>query len=260
VSNEKQAFNRDGFLLKKNFLSKTNVKTILKSAKSVFKPHLSPELTFKDGMVRLFNEDLNAFINCGKICQHTVDLHKLCVSDKMMSQIKKLGIESPVICTRPVLFFNSRSLAKSEVYYKTPPHQDWRSMQGSLNAIVVWVPLVDINIDLGALEVIPGSHKWGLVAGDLENGFGTCKDVSDDQFTSIKVEAGDVLFFSAFLVHRSGNNVTERIRWSCHFRYNDLNEATFKDRKYPCPYKYGPQPELITPNFPNKELLLEQFK
>ena len=34
-------------------------------------------------------------------------------------------------------------------------------MQGSLNAIVVWVPLVDVA-ELGALEIIPGSHLWGL--------------------------------------------------------------------------------------------------
>jgi len=237
-------FEEQGFILKKAFFSKDQIALVLKSAQDVFTPHLSD-----DGMVGLFNRDLKTFINCGKVCQHSVQLHRLGVSDKIIDELSNLDVKDPVICTRPVLFFNSRYLATKEVYYKTPPHQDWRSMQGSLNSVVVWVPLMDIYKDLGAIEVVPGSHRRGLVAKDLVDGFGVC-EVDDSEFKSVTVEAGDTLMFSAFLIHRSGDNITDRIRWSCHFRYNDLSEKTFIERGYPCPYTYGPEPELITPDFP----------
>ena len=125
-------------------------------------------------------------------------------------------------------------------------------MQGSLNSMVVWVPLVDIPKNLGALEIIPGSHLDGLHAcvTDDQHMKMAPGEVDDDDFVSVETELGDALFFSSFLVHRSGNNTTNNIRWSCHFRYNDLAEQSFIDRGYPYSFLYKPQCELLTPNFP----------
>jgi ectoine hydroxylase-related dioxygenase (phytanoyl-CoA dioxygenase family) len=170
-----------------------------------------------------------------------------------------LGLEAPVICTRPVLCFHTRQLAKDEVFYKTPPHQDWRSMQGSLNAVVVWVPLVDVDEKLGALRVLPGSHRDGLRDSEPDEWFRHIEGLRPEDFISIEVKAGDALFFSAFLVHASGDNVTDAIRWSCHFRYNDLAEPTYRARGYPVPYVYKPQQEQLTAGFPTPDQLRQLF-
>jgi ectoine hydroxylase-related dioxygenase (phytanoyl-CoA dioxygenase family) len=132
-------------------------------------------------------------------------------------------------------------------------------MQGSLNAIVVWVPLAHVSKELGALEIIPGSHLGGLQESRQDEWYRHIEGLRDDQYESIEMQAGDVLFFSAFLVHRSGDNVTDSIRWSCHFRYNDLDEPTFISRKYPNPYTYAPQQELVTKDFPSVEHLQQAF-
>ena len=132
-------------------------------------------------------------------------------------------------------------------------------MQGSLNATVIWVPLVGIDTELGALQLIPGSHLLGLQDSTEDEWFRHIERTNDDQYISVEVKAGDALFFSAFLIHRSGDNTTDSIRWSCHFRYNDLNEQTFIDRKYPNPYVYKPEQRLITDNFPDKPLLSGYF-
>ena len=133
-------------------------------------------------------------------------------------------------------------------------------MQGSLDSVVVWLPLVDIDRALGALEVIPGSHRWGLLEADLVDGYGNLREPLDEaQAVAAEVERGDALFFSTFLVHQSGVNSTDSLRWSCHFRYNNLRERTFVERGYPHPYIYRPQEELITPDFPGRELLAELF-
>jgi phytanoyl-CoA hydroxylase len=265
----KESFEEQGFVRLNGFLNKQDVERVRVDAKWVFLKQMvsggfisNPDVDerqFELAMTRYFSDDPDGFVNCGKTCQHLISLHRLSLHEQIVEKLIDLGIKRPNICTRPVIYFNSRHLAKSEVYYKSPPHQDWRSMQGSLNAMVIWVPLADVSKDLGAIEIIPGSHVWGLQDSREDEWYRRIEGLSDAQYHSVVVSAGDVLFFSAFLVHRSGNNTTDSIRWSCHFRYNDLEESTFVSRKYPNPYIYKPQQELITSGFPSVDQIYKVF-
>jgi ectoine hydroxylase-related dioxygenase (phytanoyl-CoA dioxygenase family) len=268
--NQRRFYNTNGYVHLKSFFDKATAAAVREDAKAVFTRQMRhrgqlpdrdvSEREFETALYQFFREDTESFVNCGKTCQHLVSLHGLALSEPLIAKLHDLGIETPNICTRPVMFFNSRHLAKSESYYKAPPHQDWRSMQGSLNAMVIWVPLIDIGKDLGALEIIPGSHLSGLLDSVEDDWYRTIEGTSDDQYITVEVEAGDALFFSAFLLHRSGDNITDSIRWSCHFRYNDLAEPTFVERKYPNPYIYKPEQELITKDFPSKTQLRQLFQ
>src|ERR1043166_965013 len=114
------------------------------------------------------------------------------------------------------------------------PKRDWSS------------DVCSSDLDLGALEIVPKSHVLGLLESVENDWYRTVEGTADDKYVSVEVKAGDALFFSAFLLHRSGNNITDSVRWSCHFRYNDLAEPTFIERKYPNPYIYKPEQDLIT--------------
>jgi ectoine hydroxylase-related dioxygenase (phytanoyl-CoA dioxygenase family) len=179
-----------------------------------------------------------------------MSLHRLSLSDEVLSILHDLGLGDPNISVRPVMFFNSPHLAQQEFYWKTPPHQDWRSMQGSLDSVVAWIALVDVDAELGALEVVPGSHRRGLIADRFVDGFGQTDVFDDSDFTAVETRKGDALLFSSFLVHRSGTNRTDAIRWSAQFRYNNLAEETFVERGYPHSFIYKASEELITPDFP----------
>ena len=127
---------------------------------------------FNELLFTFFETDLASYINCGKQIQHLISLHKLSLNDKVQKTLKDLGLQFPNISTRPVTFINHKKLSKAKVYHTVDSHQDWRSMQGSLNSIVIWVPLMDINKDLGALEILPKSHQNGLKSGHFDQGFG----------------------------------------------------------------------------------------
>lgn len=219
------------------------------------------EEQFNEFLYRLFQDDIECLANCGKQVQHLISLHKLSLNDKIIHKLNLLGLKSPIISTRPVLYFNHPKLAKQKVFYKVDAHQDWRSMQGSLNALVVWIPLININKDLGALEIIPKSHLRGLRTNHIDNGFGMVSLNEDEskEFLSVEVNVGDALIFSSFLIHQSGENISSQQRWSCHFRYNDLDENTFIERKFAHPYIYKPLEELITKDFPLAEDLLKIY-
>ena len=259
-------FKTNGFVLAPGFFRREEVERVRNDAKNVFLAQLlrhgiltgsnPTETEFEVALFEYFERDLQEFMNCGKQIQHLVSLHRLSLDQRIEQVLREtLGLKVPNISTRPVLYFNSRLLAKEEVYWRVFPHQDWRSMQGSLDSIVVWVPLADVDVKLGALEVVPGSHKLGLMTSEVVNSFGKVDRFNDNDFVSVEATQGDVLFFSSFLVHRSGVNVTDSIRWSCHFRYNNLAEQTFIERGYPHAYIYKPQEELITAGFPSEELL-----
>ena len=158
-----------------------------------------------------------------------------------------------------MLFSNSKHIALQNIHHTIPAHQDWASMQGSINSVVIWIPLIDIDQDLGALQYVPGSHKEGLLSKNLVNSFGFVDKYTDEDFISQDFKIGGIFVFSSFLVHRSGNNITDNIRWSCHFRYNDLQDVNFKNRGFPHAYIYKPIDHYLDTNLNTKQLLYNYY-
>jgi phytanoyl-CoA hydroxylase len=264
-------YRKSGFVLCRGFFTTDEVAQIQDDAMRIFAVQMtrlgivsSPEvrgLEFEEGMFKLFESDLSRFTNCGKQAQHLISLHRLSLDPRLVQALNELGLDFANISTRPLLYFNHPRLAKKEVYWRLGLHQDWRSMQGSLDSCVVWVALTEIGRDLGALEIIPGSHLAGLADAEMTDGYGLidASSVDESSLVAVEVERGDALFFSSFLLHRSGTNVTDSIRWSCHFRYNNLSEKTFVARGFPHPYLYQPQAELITEGFPTRQQVEASF-
>jgi ectoine hydroxylase-related dioxygenase (phytanoyl-CoA dioxygenase family) len=155
---------------------------------------------------------------------------------------------------------NSRYLTKGSNHWKLGAHQDWRSGQGSLDSAVIWFPLVDCNHDLGVLQLVEGSHKKGLMASNGVSYEGSLQqDYPDELYKEFDLKVGDILIFSALLVHRSGENTTKNIRWSVQYRFNNLDESTFIKRGYPHTYDYKPQENLVTPDFPKVDQITKIF-
>ena len=265
-----RGYREQGFTLARGFLPAAELDAVRADAREVFlaqmrrrglaEPGEPDERAFEAALYRFFAADLDGFVQCSQQVQHLISLNRLGVDERVVAALRGLGLASPSISTRPLMLFNSRHLATREVYWRLPVHQDWRNMQGSLDAVVVWLPLVDVDRDLGALEVLPGSHTWGLLEAQVSGGYPAIGGGFDEsQFIPCEMLRGDALFFSAFLLHRSGTNATDAIRWSCQLRYNNLREKTFLARGFPHPYIYKPREELLTPGFPSREELEELF-
>jgi phytanoyl-CoA hydroxylase len=263
----KEQFNKDGFVILRNFLDKDVVAGIYREAREIFAEQIrrvtgktvdiDDRDAFENAMFEFFEKDFTAFVNTGKTVQHTISLHRLALDEKIVNVLKEIGVEKPVIGARPAMQFNSRFLSKDgSKHWKLDAHQDWRTGQGSLDSTVIWFPMVAAGAEIGALQVIPGSHKAGLLEAST-SGYqgGITAELKENDFVQTEFEVGDILVFSAFLVHQSGNNVTRNIRWSVQLRYNNLAEPTFIERGYPMAYIYKPEPDLVTPNFPTVQQL-----
>jgi hypothetical protein len=232
----------EGYIILKNFFDPNIIDNIRKQAKKIFQlqfDYFGYDESFDSNMIKLFSEHQEIFINCGKLIQTgLIELYELAIDKKLISQLKKLGLSFPNLCTRPVLFFNHPKLAKEEIYYKTPPHQDWPSMLSSSDSVVVWVPLVNVNHKNGSIILWPKSHLMGVLPNKIVGGFAKV-EIGGDSIQP-ELEVGDIIIFSTLLVHSSGDIVNDTIRWSCHFRYTNMEDNNFLKSGFPNPYIYKP--------------------
>ena len=99
-----------------------------------------------------------------------------------------------------------------------PPHQDWTFVdETKYCSCTFWVPLVDVDMDNGALGIIKGSHKF--FDHHRPSPSPQAKSaLSDHIFTIfpyleiIEMKAGEALVFDNRLIHASPPNTTEHTR------------------------------------------------
>lgn len=118
-----------------------------------------------------------------------------------------------------------------------PYHQDAGS-QWHLDRdpeITVWTALDKASIDNGCVQVVPGSHKLGLLSerGHTITPEQEAEHAPDEKSIFLEVEAGEAILLHNLLLHRSGINKTERPRRAFSVCYMDaatrrVNDATFQ--------------------------------
>lgn len=161
------------------------------------------------------------------------ELHSL-IDEDFLDKIKKVsGIKIPAFTSKPIVrVYMPKNIGTT----KTVPHIDYPSHRGSKNAVTVWFPLQSLNPKSGTLMVLPGSHKFKTISGSIERGTVKRLDISnrdyDNQMEHLIIKSGEAIVMSQFLVHSSGNNSSNMIRFSIDFRLNDLSEKSYALRKY----------------------------
>ncbi len=108
-------------------------------------------------------------------------------------------------------------------------HQDYSFNIGSSNSVTIWIPLQDTSITEGALLCSPGSHKSGI----FENAKGIIPDRFEFDFESVPVKLGEALIFNQKLVHKSGVNTSDNVRFSVTLRFSDLSDIDYLRRGCP---------------------------
>jgi ectoine hydroxylase-related dioxygenase (phytanoyl-CoA dioxygenase family) len=252
----KQEFFENGFVLIKNLF---DISSVVSDICKVFKTYTNNDsMDFDELAKQLFTADFDGFIGCTNSCQYLPSLFSVACSKPMIDTLNDIGIQEPIINTRPLLSFSSKYIAKQEYYWKIPAHQDWESMQGSLNSVTCWTPLVDVDISLGPLHIVKHSHKKGMLL-HKDIGVPVLKDEINEKFDVYPMKAGDAVFFNAFTVHKSGVNRTGKIRLAAHFRYDDCKEPSFIKRKFPRHRIETRKKGLLYPDFPTSQEVQEYF-
>lgn len=130
----------------------------------------------------------------------------------------------------------------------TTAHQDLVYIGGAASTVTAWVPLRACAAHRGALRVLVGSHRDGLVKNVPDVSVsGARADVADDdpRWASADVEPGDVILFSAMTVHGATHN-TSGLRLSADFRYQSASDPIASRSLVPTGFPAVPDwPELL---------------
>ena len=193
------------------------------------------------------------YVNAARMTQDLPSVHQVLTDGRLVAMAKFLGLSHPVISTKASVHIMADDLAVPGGYHRSPPHQDWRSNQGSLDNLVLWIPLTPVRGN--GLEVIRGSHKYGLLP--TTDHMQTPEVVDPERlgpWEKIDCDPGDVVAFSSFLVHRTAAGPGLRIAIST--RFNNAVEPSFVKRGFPSHYRTTQRTDVEwNPNadhFPNR--------
>ncbi len=267
----RRQYAKDGFCHIPNFFPLAEIQQIYDDEMELFAYQMRryglPEADWRDpdglqrNLVALFNTDMQAYLGAARQSQLLPSIHNMTTSPRVVELLHSLGMETPVVSTKPVCHYTTEALKIPGGYNRTPPHQDWRSMQGSLDGVVLWIPLIDIDELSYPVEIIPGSHNLGLTKTVPHVSTPMVKDerVNDDDFIAAYPKRGDLVVLSGFLVHRTSDSGDERVRVAMSLRYNNAAEPSYIGHGFPTPYKYSYQLELLFEDFPAENQVRDMF-
>lgn len=213
------AYERDGYLIVKNFLSTPEVEKLYGIATG-------------DAILRKHAFDLND--QTGKKTKLTLwynpgdDAYGLLTRSRRIVNATDRLLEGET----PVCHFHSKLMVKEpKIGGAWEWHQDygyWYKNEFLFpdQMMSVMVAITVATRENGCLQIIGGSHKMGRV----EHGFageqvGAAQKYVDLALKTmpliyVELEAGDALFFHSNLLHRSAANLSDTARWSLISCYN----------------------------------------
>lgn len=102
----------------------------------------------------------------------------------------------------------------------------------SLRMVNVWAPLVPASVKNGCMQFVPGTHKLGVVPHEKREYYLEIAqeelDLRLGQAVSIEVDPGDVVLFHNLMFHCGLPNRTRTVRWSMDWRYQDATQPTMR--------------------------------
>jgi hypothetical protein len=244
-------FKKDGFCVKSIFTNE-ELNSISDTFKDILCMQMSKmRLNYTNDInedIRLINsKDPNALNEVLQMVRNSSDGHRLAASKALEDTGSNLlSSKNKVIISGPSFFINIPSLNTRK--YTFHSEQNWYPKRR--NFLNVWVPLIYDRIDGTSMEVCIGSHDKDWFYFSEYSGYGEKveKDaniqyeipdnfISNYERTIPDVKLTEALFFDGKLVHRSIDNLTQRVFFTIVFRIFDYgNDLTLSSNWADIPY------------------------
>ncbi len=127
-------------------------------------------------------------------------------------------------------------------FMSTPWHQDsafyTEDNTERLFTVAAWIPLLDIRMENGPLQVLRGGHRAGLLQHRLaakhgdEGSFHLFieeDDLPEAEIVTCEVNMGTVVFFYQITPHRGLENTSDKVRWTLDLRWRQ--PGLYQDRE-----------------------------
>ncbi len=222
TKSELEAYDRDGFILVKNFFDAEKLKHVIKMVDELI------AMPDRVGFIWKFYEDLSSN-GAGKILDRIENYTFL------VDGWKGLIAEGELRDRSSELFGEDAILFKDKINFKYPggrgfkPHQDmhgdWQIYAEKF--LTASIALDRCTIENGCLYVSAGDHKRGLFGKMWEPIPDELLKKENIKWIPLEMEAGDVAFFDAYTPHYSERNLSKIRRAMIHLTYNNKTAGDF---------------------------------
>ncbi len=261
-------FADDGFCVIRNIANKNLIDNIISQFKETVIHQLSlNRIDFAVGLdldyyIRLLaTNNLPAYFSCIKAAETFYSMYELMVCSEIKKICASAGFHTISMPIRPAIHIVdpviSRLILKQNGFHELPQHQDWSALQSSIDTLVFWIPIIDIDDSTPGIELAPKSHLLGHLPTKAHQFGHTIVDsfqIDDQQFVKPHLFAGDLLVFSSFTVHRSESSLSfaeNASRIALSFRASNINDLDFATRNYHRSYQttivYDHGKSLVSP-------------
>ena len=249
---------RDGFAVARGLLPPSFAAQIRADVHALVRLQLAaaggaPAGGLEDDMAALVGADPKRYLAALRRGAKLLRVHRMLTDPAVATALEGLGLSLLTVCSEPVFHVVGDRVRIPGGYLGFSAHQDWPSIQGSLDCVVVWAPLIEIGPENFPLQVAPGSHLLGHIEAEITEHVARVPEAvcPDSAFVSVRVVPGDVVFMNSWTVHRTGVAGCSGLRLAASTRYDNAHEPTFVERQYPCAYQRTVHRELFTPGFPS---------
>jgi Phytanoyl-CoA dioxygenase (PhyH) len=262
IMNALEQFKTNGYYIARNLLdSRNDVIPAREGLHKTFRDqlgHLGVQThggEIFESMQQLHKCDIERYKKLAGSLWRKIEIFNLMNHGKIIGFLKdRFGWQDIFLPGGQVVHIMAKELEIPDGYFGLVPHQDFPSVQGSLDGVVVWLPLVNVDRNNYPLEVIPGSHFEGVLPAREHSNSTWETDTgrySEEDFVPVEVNVGDVVFMSLFTIHRtSKRGEAGRFRLAASTRFDDADEYTFIERCYPTAYVRTVRREQYFPGFP----------
>jgi ectoine hydroxylase-related dioxygenase (phytanoyl-CoA dioxygenase family) len=229
-------FEQNGYAIFKSIFDKAEINNAIESLLFCFNSQLEylelqKTSSLYDAMKSLHSEDIQRFKGVSSSLWRNIDIYNLLHHTKIQNILKyELGYQKTSVAGGQVVHFQSKQMITPGGYFGLPAHQDFPSVNGSLDGVIVWIPLLENTNCEFPLQLIPGSHKNGVYA-TIDSGDKPWEIKPelylDNEFVSLNCELGDLVVMSTFTVHRSGQEGGDGLKLACSSRFDNLGESSF---------------------------------
>ncbi len=244
-----ESYTKNGFAIVKNVVSGQRINSLLENIFNLFCRYSDDYQNLKNleqpwntelfhkKLVELRQNDPESFGAIYDSLKTSLTLTQLVTDDKIVDCVAKfLKIKpSDLSVSEPMCRLDVPDDKRNTLEW----HQErsfFPQNRNGLNGLVCWIPLTNVTEEMGAIHISPRSHTEGqlkLSSLNKKNTSYTTQIPVPEEFINkyedliVPANVGDAIFFNMLLFHRSGQNNSNKIRFTIQGRFHTSTADDF---------------------------------
>jgi len=244
-----ESYTKNGFAIVKNIVPAQRINSLLENIFNLFCKYSTDYQDLKNierpwntelfhkKLIELRQKDPESFGAIYDSLKTSLTLTQLVTDNKVVDFVAKF------LKIKPSDLSVSEPMCRLDVPNDIRNTLDWHQERSffpqnrnGLNGLVCWIPLTDITEEMGPMHISPRSHAKGqlkLSNKTKKNASYTTQIPVPEEFVSkyedliVRANAGDVVFFNMLLFHRSGQNISNKVRFATQGRFHTSTADDF---------------------------------